>query len=334
MTAKLYLVLLSVIAVKSGGDFGFSQEKFGIKKEAYEKAARRGIVHPVIGVSAPLTNPRNLSSPSYIPASYIKFLEGSGAQVIPIPASTPVSKLKRLLPYLNGYALPGGISPMLTSPYYHHATVVLEFARKSYKKGSLFPVIGICLGLQTMLVLANNGDESVREYCDSNGISLPLTFTPDVKSSRLFGKAPEDIMKILSTEDVTHNHHIRCMTPSVFQENPNMKKHFKILSTNKDRNGKEFISIIEGIRYPFFGLQWHPEKVAYEFLPDQDIPHFHSAIRASQYIGNTFVELCRKNKHYLPYDTLKDMVIANYCPRHTSLTGNSIFEEQYFFPSL
>ena len=220
---------------------------------------------------------------------------------------------------------------MITSPYYHHAKAVLEFARNSYDTGSLFPVIGFCLGLQTMLVLANKGNESIREYCDSVDISLPLKFTPNIKSSRLFRRAPRDILKIFATENVTYNHHIRCMTPSVFKKNPSMKRHFKILSTNKDRNGKEFISTIEGIQYPFFGLQWHPEKVAYEFLPDQNIPHFLSALQAAQYIANTFVELCCNNNRHIPYHVLQDMIISNHCPKHTALTGKSSFEQKYFF---
>ena len=29
---------------------------------------------------------------------------------------------------------------------------------------------------------------------------------------------------------------------------------------NKDRNGKIFISTIEARNYPFYGVQWHPER--------------------------------------------------------------------------
>jgi gamma-glutamyl hydrolase len=35
---------------------------------------------------------------------------------------------------------------------------------------------------------------------------------------------------------------------------------FHVLSHNKDRKGKVFISTIEGKKHPIYALQWHPEK--------------------------------------------------------------------------
>lgn len=33
---------------------------------------------------------------------------------------------------------------------------------------------------------------------------------------------------------------------------------FKILSTSKDRMGRPFVSSMEGNKYPFYGVQFHP----------------------------------------------------------------------------
>ena len=35
---------------------------------------------------------------------------------------------------------------------------------------------------------------------------------------------------------------------------------FKIVSTSKDRKNRKFVSTIEGRHYPFYGVQWHPER--------------------------------------------------------------------------
>ena len=35
---------------------------------------------------------------------------------------------------------------------------------------------------------------------------------------------------------------------------------FDVLSTNKDKKGTAFVSTIEAKKYPFYGVQWHPEK--------------------------------------------------------------------------
>jgi gamma-glutamyl hydrolase len=41
-----------------------------------------------------------------------------------------------------------------------------------------------------------------------------------------------------------------------------MNKYFRVIATNKDENGIKFISIVESKLYPFYGVQFHPEKNA------------------------------------------------------------------------
>ena len=46
------------------------------------------------------------------------------------------------------------------------------------------------------------------------------------------------------------------------------------LSTNIDQEGLEFISTIEAREFPFYGSQFHPEKIAFEWAPNRPgIPH-------------------------------------------------------------
>lgn len=44
------------------------------------------------------------------------------------------------------------------------------------------------------------------------------------------------------------------MHPDTFNEIPVLSEYFKIVATSKDRDGKLFISIIEGKSYPFYGF--------------------------------------------------------------------------------
>jgi len=41
--------------------------------------------------------------------------------------------------------------------------------------------------------------------------------------------------------------------------------------------------------YPFYGIQWHPEKANYIWFENSNINHDASAIRVSQYIANFIV---------------------------------------------
>jgi gamma-glutamyl hydrolase len=60
-----------------------------------------------------------------------------------------------------------------------------------------------------------------------------------------------------------------------------------VLSVN-EHNGSEFISSFEHKKYPFYGVQFHPEKNAFEWNI-ASIPHSAEAILAEQFFGNFFV---------------------------------------------
>jgi len=66
---------------------------------------------PIVGV---LTQPSiwNKFYPSdeysYIADSYVKFLESSGARVVPLKFDTPAANLTKTFAYLNGLLIPGG----------------------------------------------------------------------------------------------------------------------------------------------------------------------------------------------------------------------------------
>lgn len=101
-----------------------------------------------------------------------------------------------------------------------------------------------------------------------------------------------------------------------------------VISINKDRRDLEFISSIESRYYPFFGIEFHPEKNLYEWNDNSAILHNSEAIKASQYFANMFIDNTRKSLH--KYTNLKNDIIWNYPVSYTGLL-NSYFEQIYFF---
>ena len=104
------------------------------------------------------------------------------------------------------------------------------------------------------------------------------------------------------------------------------------MSVNNDWNGFEFISTIEHRFYPFYGVQFHPEKNLYEWVRNKNISHSAHAILASQYFSDFFVNEARKSNHHFKDAKTEDQyVIYNFQATFTGAVG-SAFEQSYMFP--
>lgn len=150
------------------------------------------------------------------------------------------------------------------------------------------------------------------------------------ESSRLFSKAPTDIIEILKSQNVTYNLHRYCLTEPIIDK---YYKHpeWKVIATNTDHSNLEFISVLEHIHYPTYGVQFHPEKNAFEFKKNVGIPHSIEAVRATQYFSNFFVDECRKNNNTFPSIELeKSSLIYNFNSIYTG-KNNSAYEQIYVF---
>ncbi|EEC08863.1 conserved hypothetical protein [Ixodes scapularis] len=87
------------------------------------------------------------------------------------------------------------------------------------------------------------------------------------------------------------------------------------------------------ISYPFYAVQFHPEKNSFEWKLDerhQNIPHSVDATRLTQYMANFFVGEARKNDHKFssPEDESKAL-IYNYDVSYSQ--GYSAFTQIYVF---
>ena len=117
-------------------------------------------LRPVIGVvSEPLEHHAEAHSfktnaTSYIAASYVKFLEASGARVVPLRFDSPRDQLAATLSGLNGVLYPGGGASLAAdSPFFQGAQFIWEHAIKANQAGHVFPVWGTCLGFELIGVV-------------------------------------------------------------------------------------------------------------------------------------------------------------------------------------
>ncbi|XP_069702026.1 gamma-glutamyl hydrolase A-like [Periplaneta americana] len=289
---------------------------------------------PIIGVlsqelSEYMANkyPGNYSS--YIAASYVKYLEGAGARVVPIKINQSELYYSDLVNSINGVLFPGGGANFATAGGYADAGWILyRHAIRLNQAGDYFPVWGTCLGFELLTYLATQL-VNILAACDSENLALPVAFKPGFNSSRLFSDASQEILNILATENVTANFHHFCLT----EENltiAGLDRDWQVLSLNKDRLGFEFVSSFEHKRYPIYGVQFHPEKNTYEWNAEKINPHTANAILTEQYFANFFVNEARKSNHSFPTEDLEEAaLIYNYLPTYTG-RNDSTFEQCYF----
>ena len=104
------------------------------------------------------------------------------------------------------------------------------------------------------------------------------------------------------------NNHQCGIAPSNFAANSVLTSFYNVLSNNVDLDGRPFVSSIESKNWPVYGTQWHPEKNAFEWTPNEDIPHSLEAVRVCTYMAQFFVNEARKSTHSMPYNTLMSSV--------------------------
>lgn len=231
-----------------------------------------------------------------LPASYVRFIESAGGQVVPVSSRTSDEEIDHLVHSLNGFLFTGGGDDNL--PRAAHR--MLNHSKAMHKEGQSLPVWGTCLGFEWLIMHTAPG--ALQAGFQSENRSYNLNLTPNAPGSRLLGNAPSEVLKAMTHDRVTFNNHHEGITPEQFANFPSLVSTLKVLSTSFDDNNREFVSMVEGVDgLPWFGVQWHPEKNAFEHgltpegLPFEAIPHSAEAVAVEQYVANFFVNEARKN---------------------------------------
>ena len=259
---------------------------------------------PIIGI---LSMPNSVYAPSlgnsFFPASYVKFLEGGGARVVPIPYDLPSDKLTALLSQINGALFTGGSVSFWSgadlSPYASTAQAIFSEVQAAAAQGETWPLWGTCLGFELIHVLGSGLNKSVlTSGWDSENLTETTSFTAAASSSRLWGSAPtaQAAASSFSRLPIAMNAHSMGISPADFYGSAPLVAGFDVLATGVDRAGSAFVASIEGKALPIYATQWHPEKVMYEWdPPNAATAHTLEAVEANTWPAWFFVEQTRMN---------------------------------------
>lgn len=237
---------------------------------------------------------------SVMVSSNLNFFKDDDITILPIPFNTtePETYFKKI----HGLIIPGDtVFTCEKDEFNKICDTLIHLAIKLNDNGVYFPILGICKGMQHMLLAVEHYKNDILDKLDTHGkYKLPLNITNDGIESNLFKDAvlnrPKWIIEMSTKRYLIHNHKYGL---SLFKYNNNrkIKRFYKCLSINRDRNGKEFINIIEAYKYPFYGLQFHPESIY---------------AKKQNYFSEFFISEVKKNKN-------KDIsqLLTSDIPSHT-----------------
>ncbi|MEE6463890.1 hypothetical protein FKM82_006091 [Ascaphus truei] len=284
---------------------------------------------PIIGILAQETHFENLQvfGKSYLAASYVKTIESAGARVVPIRLHLSEQEYVKIFNSINGVLFPGGGVDLINSEYARIASIFYNLALKANDRGNYFPIWGTCLGFEELTYLTSG--EIVLTMTNTEDISIPLNFTVAASQSKLFRNIPLQLFNDLSSKPLTANFHHWSLSLQNFTANKKLSSFYNVLTTNSDGQ-VEFISTFEAYKYPFYGVQWHPEKSPFEWRRTSSTSHAAESVKVAFYMADFFVNEARKNfHHFLNEEEENRALIYNYNPVHTGVT--SVFEQIYFF---
>ncbi|KAI2507748.1 gamma-glutamyl-peptidase [Fragilaria crotonensis] len=287
---------------------------------------------PVVGIlSEPITTIDN-ETEYMIAASYVKWLEVSGARSIPIPYDATPMQVDDIFSQIDGVLFPGGGGKSLPIA----ARRIWQLANEvNAREGGSLPIWGICLGFEYLLMLASENDDILEGGFDAENISLPLHLYPRESSRSTLYAGIEDTVQ---THNITLNNHAFGISPRRFGRNSKLTSMFRVTSFNRDRQGRYFVSTIESKNpkaFPYYGVQYHPEKNAFEYAtyPGTDIPyeaidHSPEGLMLTTHLGHFFAQLMRQSREARIVNPVSYPPVYSY-DRKVGIK----FQEFYIIPS-
>ncbi|XP_054466576.1 gamma-glutamyl hydrolase [Anoplopoma fimbria] len=285
---------------------------------------------PVIGILTQIVSDEVMKpfGTTYIPSSYVKFIESGGSRVMPIRLTLKTTEYEKIFRNINGLLFIGGAADLETSDFARVAKIFYRLALMANDEGDFFPIWGTCMGMQLLTVLV--AGENLLERTTAENVALPLNLTTEASSSRMFEGFPDSLMRALTQEPLTGNFHHYGLAVKTLQENEKLQSFFSLLSTNVAENGIHFVSTIEGKRYPFYGVQWHPEVNRFQWGRKLNFPHSAHAVQLSSLLAEFFVNEGRRSLHQFdnPEEEASSLIYNDTPVYAGNFTG---YEQLYFF---
>ncbi|KAG9391689.1 Peptidase C26 [Carpediemonas membranifera] len=288
---------------------------------------------PAVGIlTTPLPDELSHYGNAIIPGSYVKWLDQGGHRVVFIPYEIEERELAYILPSLSGVVLPGGwgmpsLSPKDPKDIAQHRTMkqIYDYAMGMNRAGNPFAIWAVCLGFEYTAILA--AGKNILTTTDSQNTQDPL-WAGDIEGTRLLGALSDEMVASAFKDPLFVNYHRYGVLPGDF--NVYAGDDWRIVATQLDRQGLEYVAAIEHTDYPIYGVQWHPERAGYEARPSfPDVPTALKSMHVSHHMSMVFAEETRKSP--AEYKLGNELLAQSYIEVVLNTPKDLPFETAYFF---
>jgi len=222
---------------------------------------------------------------SFIASTFVEFVISAGGRVVPIILNDTVETNIAKLRQLNGFLLPGG-----DGEYYEMGEVLYKEAMKINDEGTYFPVWGTCMGYEYMSCYSSTEGKNLLEHYPMYTSSIPLKFTVDPRDTQMYGWLQDDAY-LFEDHNLTWNGHNWGVDPTKFETDPILKEMYTVTAVGQQfpPDNRYFVASIESKKYPFFGVQFHPEEQYTDWSDGMGTNHSWMSIMLNRQFADVFL---------------------------------------------
>lgn len=225
---------------------------------------------PVVAILTLHTSPKFEfpDGTSYIYTSYSKWVEQSEMRWIPVSVYDSPEVLKKKLEKVNGVLLTGGNEVLgtkdLPSQYSAAVKTILDYSVHMFKNGVSFPVFGTCMGFEAMMILLTDYEIEL-EKVDNENKTLGLDFAPKASQSFLNFYFTPSQLNTINSQKLFYFHHRDGFTMNQVEKSKKASHIIDVIATTTTEQNVKVVAVFQHKKYPFIAVQFHPEKIQFEY---------------------------------------------------------------------
>ena len=255
----------------------------------------------ILTVSIPIieknSNLKNEFIESRVENNFVRWLQCSGADLVVVHPWSTDEEIDHLLSKVNGVLFQGNPSDIdIKSSYYRTISHIYKKTIEINDSGIKLPIISFGDDVALLSSIISEDNISIVTKL-KRAIKQPsnINLFSSVDKTIILKEFEQKDMNSLEEGNILPNNLNRYISVKTFISDFHLGQNFNVIGSSKSEDGKEYVAIAEGKKYPIIMVSFHPEYIVFEQNSKLIVPETLQAIYTSRFIGNGFVFYGRRN---------------------------------------